>query len=214
MKLEAHWPPCCRTSGPRCSMAAPTCLDSRTRPRSSPRPDPSWPGDQGGRARARRRGPTRRHRCVNVGEMQISPFEAAFGFHERHVVENKDDDAVARRDRTRLGWIGRSRHGRARGDVQWVIPGHVTDCERHELGGTGRGRQPAAFHRRQVTANRFVSRMGAPETKSASVTACFSSSVIAPAGAVTRADPPPDRAGFRSGQTASGRQVPRDSLAL
>jgi arylsulfatase A-like enzyme len=30
------------------------------------------------------------YRCVNVGKMHTSPFEASFGFHERHVVENKD----------------------------------------------------------------------------------------------------------------------------
>jgi len=30
------------------------------------------------------------YRCVNVGKMHTSPFEKAFGFHERHVVENKD----------------------------------------------------------------------------------------------------------------------------
>ncbi|MEX6506759.1 sulfatase [Jiella sp. M17.18] len=30
------------------------------------------------------------YRCVNVGKMHTSPFEDAFGFHERHVVENKD----------------------------------------------------------------------------------------------------------------------------
>ncbi|WP_180902722.1 sulfatase family protein [Martelella soudanensis] len=30
------------------------------------------------------------YRCVNIGKMHTSPFEQAFGFHERHVVENKD----------------------------------------------------------------------------------------------------------------------------
>ena len=30
------------------------------------------------------------YRCVNVGKMHTSPFEESFGFHERHVVENKD----------------------------------------------------------------------------------------------------------------------------
>ena len=30
------------------------------------------------------------YRCVNVGKMHTSPFENSFGFHERHVVENKD----------------------------------------------------------------------------------------------------------------------------
>lgn len=30
------------------------------------------------------------YRCVNVGKMHTAPFEDAFGFHERHVVENKD----------------------------------------------------------------------------------------------------------------------------
>ena len=30
------------------------------------------------------------YRCVNVGKMHTSPFEKSFGFHERHVVENKD----------------------------------------------------------------------------------------------------------------------------
>ena len=30
------------------------------------------------------------YRCVNVGKMHTSPFEAPLGFHERHVVENKD----------------------------------------------------------------------------------------------------------------------------
>ena len=30
------------------------------------------------------------YRCVNVGKMHTSPFEEPFGFHERHVVENKD----------------------------------------------------------------------------------------------------------------------------
>ena len=30
------------------------------------------------------------YHCVNVGKMHTSPFEASFGFHERHVVENKD----------------------------------------------------------------------------------------------------------------------------
>ena len=32
------------------------------------------------------------YRCVNVGKMHTSPFEKAFGFHERHVTENKDRD--------------------------------------------------------------------------------------------------------------------------
>ena len=30
------------------------------------------------------------YRCVNVGKMHTHPFEKSFGFHERHVVENKD----------------------------------------------------------------------------------------------------------------------------
>jgi len=30
------------------------------------------------------------YRCVNIGKMHTSPFEAPLGFHERHVVENKD----------------------------------------------------------------------------------------------------------------------------
>lgn len=30
------------------------------------------------------------YRCVNVGKMHTSPFEEPLGFHERHVVENKD----------------------------------------------------------------------------------------------------------------------------
>ena len=30
------------------------------------------------------------YRCVNVGKMHTSPFEQSYGFHERHVVENKD----------------------------------------------------------------------------------------------------------------------------
>ena len=30
------------------------------------------------------------YRCVNVGKMHTHPFEESFGFHERHVVENKD----------------------------------------------------------------------------------------------------------------------------
>ena len=30
------------------------------------------------------------YRCVNVGKMHTNPVEGAFGFHERHVVENKD----------------------------------------------------------------------------------------------------------------------------
>jgi len=30
------------------------------------------------------------YRCVNVGKMHTWPVEGAFGFHERHVVENKD----------------------------------------------------------------------------------------------------------------------------
>ncbi len=32
------------------------------------------------------------YRCVNVGKMHTNPVEGAFGFHERHVVENKDRD--------------------------------------------------------------------------------------------------------------------------
>ncbi len=32
------------------------------------------------------------YRCVNVGKMHTMPIEGAFGFHERHVVENKDRD--------------------------------------------------------------------------------------------------------------------------
>lgn len=32
------------------------------------------------------------YRCVNVGKMHTNPVEADFGFHERHVVENKDRD--------------------------------------------------------------------------------------------------------------------------
>ena len=30
------------------------------------------------------------YRCVNIGKMHTFPFEQSFGFHERHVVENKD----------------------------------------------------------------------------------------------------------------------------
>ena len=30
------------------------------------------------------------YRCVNVGKMHTMPIEGAFGFHERHVTENKD----------------------------------------------------------------------------------------------------------------------------
>ena len=30
------------------------------------------------------------YRCVNVGKMHTSPFEELYGFHERHVIENKD----------------------------------------------------------------------------------------------------------------------------
>lgn len=30
------------------------------------------------------------YHCVNIGKMHTSPFEASFGFHERHVTENKD----------------------------------------------------------------------------------------------------------------------------
>lgn len=33
------------------------------------------------------------YRCINVGKMHTNPFEADFGFHERHVVENKDRDS-------------------------------------------------------------------------------------------------------------------------
>ena len=32
------------------------------------------------------------YHCVNVGKMHTMPVEGAFGFHERHVVENKDRD--------------------------------------------------------------------------------------------------------------------------
>ncbi len=32
------------------------------------------------------------YRCVNVGKMHTYPYEASVGFHERHVVENKDRD--------------------------------------------------------------------------------------------------------------------------
>lgn len=32
------------------------------------------------------------YRCVNVGKMHTMPIEGPFGFHERHVVENKDRD--------------------------------------------------------------------------------------------------------------------------
>lgn len=32
------------------------------------------------------------YRCVNVGKMHTMPIEGSFGFHERHVVENKDRD--------------------------------------------------------------------------------------------------------------------------
>ncbi|MCJ8139181.1 sulfatase family protein [Falsirhodobacter halotolerans] len=32
------------------------------------------------------------YRCVNVGKMHTMPVEGPFGFHERHVVENKDRD--------------------------------------------------------------------------------------------------------------------------
>lgn len=32
------------------------------------------------------------YRCVNVGKMHTMPIEESFGFHERHVVENKDRD--------------------------------------------------------------------------------------------------------------------------
>jgi arylsulfatase len=30
------------------------------------------------------------YRCVNVGKMHTYPYETPAGFHERHVVENKD----------------------------------------------------------------------------------------------------------------------------
>ncbi len=33
------------------------------------------------------------YRCVNVGKMHTWPVEGAFGFHERHVTENKDRDS-------------------------------------------------------------------------------------------------------------------------
>lgn len=32
------------------------------------------------------------YRCVNIGKMHTWPVEGAFGFHERHVTENKDRD--------------------------------------------------------------------------------------------------------------------------
>ncbi|WNO52427.1 sulfatase family protein [Stakelama saccharophila] len=32
------------------------------------------------------------YHCVNIGKMHTSAFEDSFGFHERHVVENKDRD--------------------------------------------------------------------------------------------------------------------------
>lgn len=32
------------------------------------------------------------YRCANVGKMHTYPYEASVGFHERHVVENKDRD--------------------------------------------------------------------------------------------------------------------------
>ena len=32
------------------------------------------------------------YRCVNIGKMHTNPQEERFGFHERHVVENKDRD--------------------------------------------------------------------------------------------------------------------------
>ena len=33
------------------------------------------------------------YRCVNIGKMHTWPVEGAFGFHERHVTENKDRDS-------------------------------------------------------------------------------------------------------------------------
>ena len=33
------------------------------------------------------------YRCVNVGKMHTMPIDGSFGYHERHVVENKDRDA-------------------------------------------------------------------------------------------------------------------------
>ncbi len=35
------------------------------------------------------------YHCVNVGKMHTNPFEKLLGFHERHVVENKDRDDPA-----------------------------------------------------------------------------------------------------------------------
>lgn len=81
------------------------------------------------------------YRCVNVGKMHTYPYEAASGFHERHVVENKDrgtpavpyfldnwDKAlhvsgVVKPDRTTLNALPDYRE--RLGAFEWTLPEHL-----------------------------------------------------------------------------------------
>jgi len=80
----------------------------------------------------------RGYRCVNIGKMHTSPFEKAFGFHERHVVENKDratarlpffldqwDKALWARGfekPSRVTYARRDDYGSSLGAFTWTLP--------------------------------------------------------------------------------------------
>ena len=81
------------------------------------------------------------YRCVNVGKMHTAPYDAPFGFHERHVTENKDrgnpslpylldnwDKAlwaagVTKPDRTTLK--SRTDYDERLGAFVWELPEHL-----------------------------------------------------------------------------------------
>ena len=81
------------------------------------------------------------YRCVNVGKMHTFPFEHPFGFHERHVVENKDrahvnvpyfldtwDKALYARGfekPSRKTWCRRADYSERLGAFEWELPAEM-----------------------------------------------------------------------------------------